>query len=99
MVSCLPLIEDDSSWADDPVETSERGHAYIKRFGFACSAIRSTNHCYRSVPRILIILRARNRPVALWEGDLSHSKVYEGPLSYAEGSPLTLCNQSFYKAL
>ena len=64
----------------------------IKRFGVACFAIRSNNHCYQSVPRISIILRAQNRPVALWEGDLSHCKVYEGRLSYAEGSPLTLRN-------
>ena len=62
---------------------------------------RSTNHCYRSVPRISIILRTQNRPVALWEGDLSHSKVYEGPLSYIEGSPLTLHNHFIqpYRAL
>ena len=95
MVSCLSHIgaaEDDSSLADDLVETFERGHAYIKRFGVACFAIRSNNHCYQSVPRISIILRAQNRPVALWEGDLSHCKVYEGRLSYAEGSPLTLRN-------
>ena len=37
-------------------------------------------------------IRCRNRPVALWEGDLSLSKVYEGPLGCAEGSPLTLHN-------
>ena len=46
MVSCLSSIgaeEDDSSLADDPAETFERGHAYIKRFGVACSAIRSNN--------------------------------------------------------
>ena len=95
MVSCLSRIgteEDDSSLADDLVETSERGHAYTKRFSIACSAKRSTNHCYCSVPRISIILCARNHPVALWDGDLSHSKIYEGPLSYAEGSPLTLHN-------
>ena len=61
MVSCLSHIgaeEDDSSLADDPVETFELGHAYIKRFGVACSAIRSNNHCYQLVPRISIILRA-----------------------------------------
>ena len=87
MVSCLSQIgaeEDDSSLVDDLVETSERGHAYTKRFSVACSAKRSTNHCYCSVPRISIILCALNHPVALWEGDLSHSKVYDGPLSYAE---------------
>ena len=81
MVSSLSRIgteEDDSSLTDDLVETSERWHAYTKQFGVACSAIRSTNYCYRSAPRISIILRAQNRPVALWEGDLSHSKVYEG---------------------
>ena len=39
--------------------------------------------------------------VALWEGDLSLSKVYEGPMGYAEGSPLTLCSHFIqrYKAL
>ena len=74
------MEEDDSTLADDLVKMSERGHAYIKRFGVACSAIHSTNHCYRSVPRILIILRTQNCPVALWEGDLSLLKVYEGPL-------------------
>ena len=42
--------------------------------------------------RISIILRAQNRAVALHESDLSLSKVYEGPLGYAEGSPLTLHN-------
>ena len=95
------MEEDDSSLADNPVETSEQGHAYIKRFGIACSAIRSTNHCYQSVPRISIILRAQNRPVALWEGDLSHSKVYKGPLNYVERSPLTLHNHFMqpYRAL
>ena len=95
------MEEDDSSLADDLVETSERGHAYIKRFGIPCSAMCSTNYCYRSVPRISIIICARNRPLALWEGDLSHSKVCEGPLSYAEGSPLTLCNHFIqpYRAL
>ena len=104
MVSSLSHIsaeEDDSSLADNLVRTSEQGHAYSKRFGIACSAIYSTNYCYHSVPRISIILRARNRPVALWEGDLSHSKVYEGPLSYTEGSPLTLHNHFIqpYRAL
>ena len=63
---------------------------FIKQFGVACSAICRNNHCYRLVPWISIILCAQNRPVALWEGDLSHSEVYEGPLSYAEGNPLTL---------
>ena len=95
MVSCLSCIgteEDDSSLADDLVETSERGHAYIKRFGIACSAINSTNYCCWLVHRISIILHTQNRPVALWEGDLSLSKVYEGPLGYVEGSPLTLSN-------
>ena len=78
--------------ADGLIKTSERGHAYIKRFEVACSAIHNTDHCYQSVSRISNILRARNRPVALWEGDLSLSKVYEGPLGYAEGSLLTLRN-------
>ena len=80
MVSCLSRIgtEDVSSLADDLVKTSEQGHGYIKQFGIVCSAIRSTNHCYQSVPRIMIILRAQNCPVTLWEGDLSHSKIYEG---------------------
>ena len=91
-LSRIGVEEDDSLLADDLVETSEKGHAYIKQFEIACSAICSTNHCYRSVPRILIILRAQNHPVALWESDLSYSKVYEGPLSYTEGSPLTLRN-------
>ena len=86
------MEEDDSTLADDLVDMSERGHAYIKRFGVACSAIHSTNHCYRLVPRILIILCTQNCPVALWEGDLSLSKVYEGPLGYVEGRPLTLRN-------
>ena len=44
------------------------------------------------VIRILIILRAHNHPVALWEADLSLLKEYEGSLGYAEGSPLTLLN-------
>ena len=35
-------------------------------------------------------ITSRNRMVSLWEGDLSLSKVYDGPLGYAEGSPLTL---------
>ena len=78
--------------ADGQVKTLEQGCAYIKRFGVASSVICSTNHCYQSVARILIILHAQNRPVALWEGDLSLSKVYEEPLGYAEGSLLTLRN-------
>ena len=101
MVSSLSRIgaeEDNSSLADDPVEMSEQGHAYIKRLGIACSAICSTNHCYQLVTRILIILRARNLLVNLWKGDLSHSKVYEGPLSYAEGKPFDFM-KSFYSAL
>ena len=49
-------------------------------------------HCYQLVVRISIILRARNRPVALWEGNLSLSKVYKGTLGYAEGSSLNLCS-------
>ena len=57
----------------------------------------STNHCYQSVPRTSIILRAQNRAVPLWEGDLSLSKVYEESLGYAEGNSLT--TQSFYTAL
>ena len=65
---------------------------YIKWLRVACSAICSTNHCHQSVVRISFIIRARNRPVVLWEGDLSLSKVYKGSLGYAEGSPLTLCN-------
>ena len=50
-------------------------------------------------------IKHTNHSVALWEGDLSLFKVYEGPLGYvegplgyAEGSPLTLCNQP-YRAL
>ena len=37
----------------------------------------------------------------LWEGDLSLLKVYEEPLGYVEGSPLTLRNHFMqpYKAL
>ena len=95
------MEEDDSSLADHPVKTSKRGHAYIKQFGVASSAIRSTNHCYRLVSRIWIVLRTQNLPVALWEGDLSHSEVYEVPLSYTEGSPLTLRNYFIqpYRAL
>ena len=56
---------------------------------------------YQSVARISITLRAQNRLVALWEGDLSLSKVYKGPLYYAEGSPLTLRNHFIqpYRAL
>ena len=92
------MEKDHSSLADHPVITSEQGHAYIKQFGVTCSAIHNTNHCYQSVPRISIILRAQNRPVALGEGDLSQSELYEGPLSYAEGSPLTF-TQSYYTAL
>ena len=92
MVSCLSCIGEDSSLADGPVEMFEQWLAYIKRLRVACSAICSTNHCYQLVVRILIILRARNRPVALWEGDLSLSKVYKGTLGYAEGSSLNLCN-------
>ena len=43
----------------------------------------------------------RNHPVALWEDDLSTSKVYEGSLGYAEGSHLTLRNHfiQLYRAL
>ena len=85
-------IGEDSSLVNGPVEMSEQGRAYIKRFGVACSAIRSTNHCYQSVARILIIIHTQNHPVALWKDDLSLSKVHKGPLSYAEGSPLTLRN-------
>ena len=29
MVSGLSRIDEDSAWADGPVETSERGHTYI----------------------------------------------------------------------
>ena len=91
--SCLSCIgEEDSSLADGLVKRSERGHTYIKRFGVGCSAILSTNHCYQSLSRILIILCAQDHLVDFWEGDLSLSKLYEGPLFYAEESPLTLCN-------
>ena len=56
---------------------------------------------YLSAARISIILHARNCPVAFWEGDFSLSKVYEGPLGYVEGSPLTLRNHFIqpYRAL
>ena len=54
--------------------------------------IRITNHYYQSIARILIILCTQNHPVAFWEGDISLSKVYEGSLGCAEGSPLTLRN-------
>ena len=96
----MGCIDKDSSSANGLVETFEQGQTYIKRFGVACSTIRSTNHCYQLVARILIILHARNRPVAFWEGDLSLLKVYEGPLGYAEGSPLTLHSHfiQFYRA-
>ena len=87
--------------ADSLIKASEQGLAYIRQFGVACSAIRSTNHCYQLVPRISIILRTKDGPVPLWEGDLSLLKVYEGPLGYAEGIPLTLCNRFIqpYRAL
>ena len=90
--SCISRIGDDSSLADSSVEMSERGHAYIKQFSVGCSAICITSHCYQLVARISIILHGQNCPMALWEGDLSLSKVYKGPLGYTEGSPLTLCN-------
>ena len=101
LVSCLSRNGEDSSLVDGLVEMSEWGHAYIKQFGVACSAIRSTNHCYQSIARISIILHAQNCLVALWEGDMSLSKVYEGLLGYVEGSPLTLCNHfiQHYRAL
>ena len=35
-------------------------------------------------------IKHRNHPVVLWEGNLSLSKAYKGPLGYAEGRPLTL---------
>ena len=49
----------------------------------------------------LYYTHTQNRPVVLWESDLSHSKVYEGPLGYVEGSPLTLRNHFIqpYRAL
>ena len=37
-------------------------------------------------------ITCRNHPVALWEDVLSLLKIYEGPLGYAEGNPLTLRN-------
>ena len=51
-----------------------------------------TDHYYQSVARISIILHVRNCLLAMWEGDLSLLKVYEVPLGYAEGGPLTLHN-------
>ena len=53
------------------------------------------------LPKISIILRAWNHLMALWEGDSPLWKVYEGPLGYAEGSPLTLYNHFIqpYRAL
>ena len=80
------------------VKTSEQGHAYIKQFGVSCSSICSTSHCCQSVARISIMLRSWNYLVTMWEGDLSLSKVYEGPLGYAERSPLTHFIQP-YRAL
>ena len=79
----------------------KEGHAYIKQFGVSCSTICSTNHCFQSVVRISITLCTQNSPVALWVGDLSLSKVYDGSLGYAEGSPFTLYNHFIqpYKAL
>ena len=71
---------------------SKRLNKSVLWFGVSCSAMRGTNHCYQSFAKISIILCAQNHPVALWEGDLSFSKVCEGPLGYAEESPLTLCN-------
>ena len=50
------------------------------------------------VARILIKVHARNHLVTLWEGNLSHLKVYEESLSYVEGKPFDF-KQSFYTAL
>ena len=54
-----------------------------------------------SVYQSINYIRCRNCPVALWDGDLSLLKVYEGPLGYAEGCPLTLRNHfiQLYRAL
>ena len=81
-----------------PVKTFKQEYAYIKRFGVTCPAIHITNHYYQSISRILIILRTQNHLVAFWEGDFSLSKVYEGSLGCAEGSPFDFM-QSFYTAL
>ena len=37
-------------------------------------------------------ITSRNCLVSLWKGDLSLSKVYDGPLGYSDGKPLTLRN-------
>ena len=50
-----PVYPEDSALAEGPIETFEQCHAYIKWFGVACSAIRSTNHYYQSIARLLII--------------------------------------------
>ena len=52
--------------------------------------VRSTNHFYQWLPEYQLYYTHKNHPGALWLVNLLLLIVYEEPLGYAEGSPLTL---------
>ena len=75
-----------------PVERFKRGHAYILSdlelpvLPYV-SPITTISGC-----QSIDYITSRNCLVSLWEGDLSLSKVYDGPLGYSDGKSLTLRN-------
>ena len=85
--------------ADSPVEMSERGHAYIKWFGVACSAICSTNHCYQSIARISIIrITGTKLSIGLVGWWFVTLKSMQGITGLCRGKPFDF-TESFYIAL
>ena len=92
VVPCLSHIGDeDSSLTDAGLKGLNKGVLILSDLelpALPCISPITAISGYQNINCI----RCRNRPVALWEGDLSCAKVYEGPLGYAEGSLLTLCN-------
>ena len=95
MVSCLSRIgteEDDSSLADAGATWSKRlneGMHILSDLALLVLPYVAPITASVDSQNIDYITRTKSSS-GLVEGDLSHSKVYKGPLSYMEGSPLTL---------
>ena len=108
MVSCLSCIGGDSSLADTRSKCLNKGMLILSNLELPALPYVSAITAISQLPEYRLYyvqklsgslvwrVRVRSFPanpeVALCGGDLSLSKAYEGPLSYAEGSSLTLRN-------
>ena len=92
MFSCLSSIgKEDSSLSDTRLKGLNEGMLILSDLELPVlpyvSPITTISGC-----QSIDYITSRNCLVSSWEGDLSLSKVYDGPLGYSDGKSLTLRN-------